>query len=179
MARSRYDQFYNSKFGSGLGDIGPVFKRNYYQQGNGLSSVFSGLLKLISPYLISGAKAVGKEALKGSANILSNLDSQPFSELVKGQAKKSFQNLMDKAEQKMNSSGKGIKRRRRVTSTVSPKAKRRRTVRRPKKIGLRRSPQKKARKVIKRKGGIKKRRVNRKSRKTLLSKSDFLAKYLP
>lgn len=176
MTRSRYDQFYNSQIGSGLGDIGPVFKRHYYQQGKGLSSIFSGLIKFIQPYLISGAKAVGKEALKGSANILSNLESKPFKELIKGQAKQSFQNLIDKAEQKMSSTGKGIKRRRRTTSSVSGKPKRRRrTVKRPKKVGSRRAPKKKAKPVKRKKVGVKKRRV----KKSILSKTDFLQKYLP
>lgn len=185
MTRTRYDQFYNSQIGSGIADIGPVYKRGgqYYQSGRGLSSIFSGLLKFIQPYLIKGAKEVGKEALRSSTNILSNLNNQPFKELLKKETSKSFKNLVDKAEEKintMNSTGRGIKRRRRSSMSVSTKPKRRRRTTRSKKtkpVKRRRKTGVKKRPIKKKSGGVKKRRVTK--RKSIFTKSDFLQKYLP
>lgn len=184
MSRSRYDHFYNSQTGSGIADIGPIYRRGgqYYQSGRGLSSIFSGLLKFIQPYLIKGAKEVGKEALRSSTNILSNLNNQPFGELLKKESSKSFQNLVDKAERKintMNSTGKGIKRRRKSSISVSPKPKRRRrtTQRKNTKPVKKRKTIKKKRPLKRKTAGVRKRRVTK--RKSIFTKSDFLQKYLP
>jgi len=64
---------------SGGGDIGPVYRASFrMQRGNGIGSFFRGLFRFVKPLLFSGAKAVGKEALRTGSNILTDiLEKQP------------------------------------------------------------------------------------------------------
>lgn len=122
---SRYDNVFSKRSvqrGRGLADIGKVYRapRMHFQRGRGFSDVFSGILKFITPYLISGSKAIGKEALRSGAEILSNVGSQPFGSLLKQHGKQSLINLSSKAGEKLkriggddNMSGGRIKRQRR------------------------------------------------------------------
>lgn len=81
---SRYDNVFSKRKvvqrGRGIADIGTVYRapRMHFQRGRGFSDVFSGILKFITPYLISGSKAIGKEALRSGGEILSNVGSQPL-----------------------------------------------------------------------------------------------------
>jgi hypothetical protein len=59
----RYTRYYVNQ--SGGGEIGPVYRASIrVQRGNGIGSFFKGLFRFVKPLLHSGAKAVGKEALK-------------------------------------------------------------------------------------------------------------------
>jgi hypothetical protein len=59
---------------SGGGGIGPVYRASFrVQRGHGIGSFFKGLFRFVKPLLFSGAKTVGKEALKMGANILSDI----------------------------------------------------------------------------------------------------------
>jgi len=59
----RHTRYYVNQ--SGVGEIGPVYRASFrVQRGNVIGSFFRGLLLLVKPLLYSGAKAVGKEALK-------------------------------------------------------------------------------------------------------------------
>ena len=59
----RYTRYYANQ--SGGGKIRPVYRASFRMQwGNGLGSFFRGLLRFVKRLLYSGAKAVGKEALK-------------------------------------------------------------------------------------------------------------------
>ena len=54
----------------GSGEIRPVYRASIrVQMGNGIGSFFRGLFRFVIPLLYSGAKAVGKEALKTGSNI--------------------------------------------------------------------------------------------------------------
>jgi len=60
----RYTRYYVNQIGGG-GEVGPVYRANFrVQRGNGIGSFFRGLFRCVKPLLNSGAKAVGKEALK-------------------------------------------------------------------------------------------------------------------
>ena len=60
----RYIRYYVNQSGGG-GEIGPVYRATLrMQRGNGIGSFFRGLFRFVKPLLFSGAKAVGKEALK-------------------------------------------------------------------------------------------------------------------
>ena len=74
----RYTRYYVNQSGGG-GEIGPVYRASFrLQRGNGIGSFFRGLFRFVKPLLYSGAKAVGKEALKtGSHIITDNLNKEP------------------------------------------------------------------------------------------------------
>jgi len=59
----RYTRYYIIQ--SGGGKIGPVYRASFrVQRGNGIGSFFRRLFLFVKLLLYSGAKAVGKEALK-------------------------------------------------------------------------------------------------------------------
>jgi hypothetical protein len=61
----RYTLYYVNQIGSGSGEIGPVYRASFRVQiGNGIGPFFRGLFHFVKPLLYSGAKAIGKEALK-------------------------------------------------------------------------------------------------------------------
>jgi hypothetical protein len=60
----RYIQYYVNQSGGDI-DVGPVYMDSFrVEMGNGIGFFFRGLFRLVKPLLYSGAKAVGKEALK-------------------------------------------------------------------------------------------------------------------
>ena len=60
----RYKRYYVNQSGGG-GEICPVYRAIFMvHRGNGIGSFFRGLFRFVKPQLYSGAKAVGKEALK-------------------------------------------------------------------------------------------------------------------
>jgi hypothetical protein len=82
----RYTSYYVNQ--SGGGEIGPVYTVSFrMQRGNGIGYFFGGLLRFVKPILYSGAKAVGKEALKTGAHIitdiLNNEPEQPVGDIFK------------------------------------------------------------------------------------------------
>jgi hypothetical protein len=69
------------------GGFGTVFKGPYYQTGQGFGTFFSALFRAALPLLKSGAKAVGRQAVRSGSNILEDvLDGQN----VKMAAKRGF-----------------------------------------------------------------------------------------
>jgi hypothetical protein len=86
--------------------------------------VFSGIIKFLSPYLLSSTKALGKEVLRSGSELLSDLGTQPISKLLQHQGKKSAKNLADKATaglKRMSGdimTGDGIKRRKANVDSV-------------------------------------------------------------
>jgi len=68
----RYTQYYVNQSGGG-GEVGPVYRASFrIQRGNGIGSFFRGHFRFVKP-LYSGAKAVGKEALKTGSNIITDM----------------------------------------------------------------------------------------------------------
>jgi hypothetical protein len=69
----RYTRYYVNQSGDG-GEVGPVYRASFrVQKGNGIGSFFRGLFGFVKPLLYSGAKAVGKEALKTGSNIITDM----------------------------------------------------------------------------------------------------------
>lgn len=94
------------------------------QRRRGIGSFLGGLFKRILPFLSSGAKAVGKEALKSGLNIATDMVDHdiPLKESFQQRFKESTRNLKRKAEDKlsklMEGSGyKKAKRRKKKHST--------------------------------------------------------------
>ena len=110
----RYTQYYANQ--SGGGGIGSVYKASFrVQRGHGIGSFFRGLFRFVKPLLYSGAKAVGKEALKTGSNILTDLlnkePEQQFGDIFKNRLGEAKDNLKHKIK-KMTGSGLGLKRKR-------------------------------------------------------------------
>jgi hypothetical protein len=75
VTMDRYTRYYVNQ--SGGGEIGPVYSASFrVKRGNGIGSFFAGLFRFVKPLLYSGAKAVGKEALKTSSNIITDIPNK-------------------------------------------------------------------------------------------------------
>jgi len=108
---------------SGGGDIGPVYRASFrMQRGNGIGSFFRGLFRFVKPLLFSGAKAVGKEALRTGSNILTDIlekqPEQPMGTIFKTRFGEAKGNLEQKIK-KMTGSGLGLKRKRKSKKAQS------------------------------------------------------------
>ena len=64
-----YEQYYVNQSGSGI----PVFYGALGQRGHGLGSMISGFFRRAFPFIFSGAKALGKQALKTGVNIANDV----------------------------------------------------------------------------------------------------------
>lgn len=62
-----YDRYYTNQVGNGI----PVYHGGY-QYGQGLGNVLGGLVRFALPFLKTGAKALGKTALRTGADIMSD-----------------------------------------------------------------------------------------------------------
>jgi hypothetical protein len=106
-----YTGYYVIQSGGG-GEVGHVYKASFrVQRGNGLGSFFRGLF-FVKPLLYSGAKAVGKEALKTGFNIITDMlnkePEQPVNHIFKNRFIEAKDNLEQKFK-KMTRSGHSLK----------------------------------------------------------------------
>lgn len=111
---SHYSAYYNAQIGGG-GGVKQVFAGSRYQRGHGgIGSFLSGLFRSVLPYIKSGAKAVGREAVNAGFNVLDDvITGTNFKQAVKNNARQSGVNLRNKATRKITEmmSGGGYKRR--------------------------------------------------------------------
>lgn len=175
--------------GFGLNSIGPVVRNQkiyqrgygystynvypryiYTQEGRGFGSVFLPFFKFFKPMIYKGVKAIGKEFLDASKDIIENKDNKPIKEAIRARGTRAFKNLKEKAKNKaeniMKGAGqKGIKRKHSVDSThsiaairpVNTHKKKKRRVQRKKKLNKKptkkrvffKKPKKKSNKKIK------------------------------
>lgn len=135
---SHYISYYDAQVGGG--GVDHVFVGAPYQRGRGIGSFLSGLFRKALPLLKSGARAVGKEALRAGMNVFDDMSSRdvPFKEALRNRAMESGHNLKRKAEEKMETlmRGSGYKKasvkksrqsrpsRRRRNTSIKPKKKR-------------------------------------------------------
>jgi len=95
----RYTRYYiNQSDGE---EIGPVYKASFrIQRGNGIGSFFRVLFRFVEHLLYSGAKAVGKEALKTDSNIITDIlnkePEQPVGDIFKTRFSEAKVNLEGK-----------------------------------------------------------------------------------
>jgi len=117
----RYTRYYVTQ--SGGGEIGPVYRASFrVQRGNGIGSFFRGLFRFVKPLLYSGAKAVGKEALKTGSNIMTDILNKKPEDTVGEIFKTRFGEAKDSLEhkiKKMTGSGLGLKRKRKPKKVQS------------------------------------------------------------
>ena len=92
---------YNQQSGVGGGiGVKNVYAGSNYQRGSGIGSFIDAIFRKIVPYLSSGAKAVGKEAIRSGLNILDDIanDGVSYKDSVKTRLQESGRNLKRKAE---------------------------------------------------------------------------------
>lgn len=95
-----YLVYYKNQLGSG---VSVVYKGAPYQRGHGIGSFLGGLFRTITPLLKSGAKAVGKEALKAGMNVLGDVISTvPPRQALANRMKEFTGNLKRKADDKLD-----------------------------------------------------------------------------
>lgn len=110
----RYTRYYANQSGGGGGDVGPMYRASFrVQRGNGIGSFFRGLFRFVKPLLYSGAKAVGREALKTGSNIITDMlnkePEQHVRDIFKNRFGEAKGNLKEKIK-KMTGSGLCLKR---------------------------------------------------------------------
>lgn len=89
---------------AGGGGVRNVFVGSSYQRGRGVGAFLGGLMRKILPYITSGAKAVGKEAVRAGINVLDDVTrgGVGFRESVITRAQESKKNLKRKAAEKIS-----------------------------------------------------------------------------
>ena len=117
----RYTRYYVNQ--SGGGEIGPVYRASFrMQRGNGIGSFFRGLFRFVKPLLYSGAKAVGKEALKTGSHIMTDIlnkePEQPLGDIFRSRFSEAKGNLEQKIK-KMTGSGLRLKTKRQPKKSQS------------------------------------------------------------
>lgn len=121
---------------AGKGGDFPVFRGSRMQRGYGLGSILSGMFRTAIPFLKSGAKALGKQALKTGVSIGQDvLNGQNLKTAARRRGLESIRNATGKAEgrstrkkkTKRPAAKKGIKRKASGKPTTSSRG---RTVKR-------------------------------------------------
>lgn len=99
---AHYNEYYELQSGGG-GGISRVFAGSRYQRGHGIGSFLGGLFRRVFPYLASGARAIGKEALRAGVKILDDVSDNkiPLKEAVKNRVVESRDNLKRRAKEKI------------------------------------------------------------------------------
>lgn len=99
--------------GGGGPRVRNVFSGSTYQRGRGVGAWLGGLARMIIPYIRSGAKVVGKEAIRTGLNVLDDVtnNNANFKEALKSRAMESGKVLKRKATKKIVDmmKGSGIK----------------------------------------------------------------------
>ena len=61
-----------------------IFAGSRYQRGHGVGSFLGGLFRRVLPYLVRGARTLGKEALRAGVNIIEDVENNtPLIEAIK------------------------------------------------------------------------------------------------
>lgn len=104
---SHYIQYYDEQIGGG--GVKSYYVGSRYQRGNGVGAWLGGLLRRVLPYVASGAKAVGKEALRAGVRVVGDVanNGANFKEALASRARESRQTLKRKAADKLSEMMKG------------------------------------------------------------------------
>ena len=105
-----YSEYYDGLQNGGNrgGGIPRVFIGSSYQRGHGIGSFLGGLFRRVLPYLTSGLRAAGKEALRAGVNIIEDVENNmPLKVAAEHRFEQSRDNLKRKAREKLSSLMKG------------------------------------------------------------------------
>ena len=87
------------------GGVGRIYVGSPYQRGHGgIGSFLAGIFRRVLPLFTRGAKAVGKEVVRSSMNIMSDVTTRntPIKESIRKHFKESGEILKRKAEEKLD-----------------------------------------------------------------------------
>ncbi|KMQ82657.1 hypothetical protein RF55_22253 [Lasius niger] len=114
----KFEDYYAGQTGHGM----PFYQGTTIQRGYGIGGFFAKLFRSAMPFLVSGAKTVGKEALRAGTQVASDvLSGQNFKTSLQTRAKESGKVLARKAVQKADEMiGRGLYKRKRKTPKHSP-----------------------------------------------------------
>ena len=110
-----YEDFYCNQHGHGL----PVFIGGRNQRGHGIGSFFSGLGRMVLPWLKTGGKALLREGVSTGLHVANDaLAGRNIGESFKEHAKEAGHRLLQGAVEHLgqNQSGSGVRRRKRALS---------------------------------------------------------------
>jgi hypothetical protein len=115
---NQYDRYYMDQAGSGMAH----YKGTPNMRGHGgIGQFLSGLFRSVMPMFRSGARALGREALRTGSNVVSDLlHDKPFKHSLKSRLREGGTNLHTRFDNKINSmNGSGLKRakRRRISQS--------------------------------------------------------------
>lgn len=162
---SHYLYYYDTQVGGGR--VKNVFIGGRYQRGRGVGAWLGGLARLIIPCITSGAKAVGKEAIRTGLNVLDDVTNNKvdLKQALQTRARESGNRLKRKATTKILDMmrGDGLK-------SIKPKRRRQSRKRRG---TTRNSVRKKKNKKIKKKKKKAGKKKNTKKKKALRDISDI------
>ena len=96
------DLYYDTQYGGGNG-IGRIYVGAPDQRGSGIGAFLGGVFRYVLPLLKRSAKAVGKEALAATANIMADVGERqtPLREALKTRMRESGNNLKRKADENL------------------------------------------------------------------------------
>jgi len=119
-----FENHYAEQIGNGL----PHYQGMAFQKGYGIGGFFAKLFRSAMPFLVRGAKTVGKEALRTGTLIANDVLSgeTTFKESAKTRAKAAGKTLAKKALKKasdMIGNGRFKRKRKASRKVISPKAK--------------------------------------------------------
>lgn len=118
---SHYAQYYLRQQGSGLADIGAIYRAPIITQRGrgGIGSFFSGAYNFLRPLFSSGVEALKSQAIKSGASILDNVGKKPFKEILKEQGKIAMEDLAFRGANKLKrkfQGGEGRSKKKRIMS---------------------------------------------------------------
>lgn len=115
---SVFEEYYTQQAGNGLS----YYRGVPLQKGAGLGGVFKSFYRMILPLFKSGAKAVGKQALRSGIDIANDvLQGKEIKTSAKERAKEASKLLTGKAADKVKTMVGGHKRKRHIKKRIIPK----------------------------------------------------------
>ena len=116
-----YEEFFCNQAGNGL----PIFVGGRHKKGHGLGSFFSGLGRMVLPWLKTGGKALLREGVTSGLQVAQDaLGGVNIRDSMRDRAKEASQRLLAGAVDHVTQSGSGIRRRKRPAPPGEPCRKR-------------------------------------------------------
>nr|DAC81380.1 TPA_asm: cupiennin [Parasteatoda house spider adintovirus] len=113
-----FEDYYSNQAGNGLS----YYKGVSLQRGSGLGGIFKSMFRMVLPLFKSGAKAVGKQALKSGVDIANDyMQGKDIRDASKQRIKEATKILTNKAADKVKTMVGGHKRKRKNRKSTSSK----------------------------------------------------------
>lgn len=95
-----YVQYYEGQVGGNRSSVSRVYVGAPHQRGHGIGSFLGGLFRRAMPYLIRGARTLGKEAMRAGINVVEDVENNvPLDVALRTRFKATGQTLKRKAQE--------------------------------------------------------------------------------